>query len=384
VRLREAIDRAVEARRPILLDLSGVRRIDEQAMGELFRLDRLARWVGISVRLAAAPRGAALRSVLPIGWTLAAPAPAEPAAADRPHISVIIPHLNEPEDLARCLAALTRQARDGVPFEIIVVDNGSRVPPVEICGAYPGVRLEIEREPGPGPARSRGAAVACGEIVAFIDCDCVPVDGWIAAMARTFATNPLVDFIGGDIRILAANPGRRSAIEAYEDVYSYRARLFVERDGYAATGNMAVRADVFRAVGPFGELGSAEDMDWGRRAMSLGFRVAYAPDVRVLTPACRTFGELARRVDRHVANTFQETVDTPGGEARWRRRSILMMISPLLEVGRVASTTRLTGIRERVAVFTCLCRVRLYRARQMRALLARGGGRELLASWNRE
>ena len=38
-------------------------------------------------------------------------------------ISVVIPHLNQPEALARCLASLAVGARQ--PDEIIVVDNGS-------------------------------------------------------------------------------------------------------------------------------------------------------------------------------------------------------------------------------------------------------------------
>ena len=38
------------------------------------------------------------------------------------YISVIIPHLNQPEMLARCLASLGDGTRP--PDEIIVVDNG--------------------------------------------------------------------------------------------------------------------------------------------------------------------------------------------------------------------------------------------------------------------
>ena len=44
---------------------------------------------------------------------------------DLPTVSVIVPHLNQPEALAACLASLDAQTLDGGRFEIFVVDNGS-------------------------------------------------------------------------------------------------------------------------------------------------------------------------------------------------------------------------------------------------------------------
>ncbi|MGO4837442.1 glycosyltransferase family 2 protein, partial [Rhizobiaceae sp. 2RAB30] len=41
-------------------------------------------------------------------------------------ISVIIPHLDQPEALGRCLASLSNQRGLDRPVELIVVDNGSK------------------------------------------------------------------------------------------------------------------------------------------------------------------------------------------------------------------------------------------------------------------
>ncbi|XJN85291.1 glycosyltransferase family 2 protein [Mesorhizobium terrae] len=49
--------------------------------------------------------------------------------SSHPRLSIVIPHLNEPDSLQRCLAALNAQRNPNIPFEIIVVDNGSRIPP---------------------------------------------------------------------------------------------------------------------------------------------------------------------------------------------------------------------------------------------------------------
>ena len=83
-------------------------------------------------------------------------------------VSVIIPHLNQPAFLTRCLASLA--AQQGAPaFEVIVVDNGSKTLPEAQVAAFETARLMVEDTPGPGPARNRGVGAAKGEILAFID-----------------------------------------------------------------------------------------------------------------------------------------------------------------------------------------------------------------------
>ena len=102
---------------------------------------------------------------------------------NNPRISVIIPYLNQPEHLPRCLASLQTQSWPAENVEIIVVDNGSASMPRDICAAVANVRLEQELTPGPGPARNRGVALSHGDILAFIDADCVADPEWLTAIA---------------------------------------------------------------------------------------------------------------------------------------------------------------------------------------------------------
>src|SRR5262249_49413936 len=156
---------------------------------------------------------------------------------------------------------------------------------------FPQVRLEVETAPGPGPARNRGARCARAPIISFIDADCLADEEWISRIVQFFSQHPDVDFIGGNILVAKGNGRRTTAIEAYESVFSYRAKLYVERDRYAATGNMSVRSNVFRMVGPFGGIAISEDREWGQRAVARGLRLAFAPNIKVFTPACKTFAE---------------------------------------------------------------------------------------------
>ncbi|WEX75008.1 glycosyltransferase family 2 protein [Sinorhizobium numidicum] len=301
-----------------------------------------------------------------------------------PQLSVVIPHLNELDNLHRCLAALDAQRAEGIPFEIIVVDNGSTVDPEPVCSRFEGVRLEREPVAGPGPARNRGAGVAQAELLAFIDADCVVQPGWLRAIINLMDKRPEIDLLAGDIGILMTDPARPSAIEAYESIYSYRARLYVERHGFAATGNMAVRTRVFRSVGPFGGISTMEDTEWGRGATAKGHRLVYLAEAQVLTPSCKTFGELARRWDRHVAHEYCKVGADPLARLRWLVVSAMICISPLAESLAVLRTDRVSGYRSRSLALICLTRVRFYRARRMLGLALHWNSAALLATWNRK
>lgn len=306
------------------------------------------------------------------------------AISTEPLISIVIPHLNEPDDLRRCLLALAAERDGAVPTEVIVVDNGSRQPPYDVCAAFPGVRLELQPTPGPGPARSHGADRARGEIIAFIDADCLAQPGWLRAIADFYAAHPEVDFTAGALGIARVDPQRPTVFEAYEEQYAYRVKLYVERDRYAATGNMAVRRRVWRAVGPFGGIATMEDREWGQRASAMGFRLAYLPAARVLTPACKSFAEITRRWDRHIAHEFREGAGRRHHVARWVLFGTAVALSPLVETVRVPLRRSGRPLRERLLALSCLARIRLYRARRMLALLREDHALQIIGSWNRE
>ncbi len=281
-----------------------------------------------------------------------------------PRISVVIPHYNDEAALEGDLAALDAQRGDGVSFEVIVVDNGSARLPAAVCAGHPGVRLLSETTPGPGPARNRGAGEARGAILAFVDADCRPDPGWILAIDRAFA-DPATQIIGGDVRIASLDPDRMTVVEAYESVFSYRIRLYIERDRYTGTGNMALRREIFAQVGPFAGIGVAEDMDWGRRATAMGFRLTYVPEMRVRTPARRDFAELARKWDRHIAHFYAENRTRPAARLRWLAHTALVAASPLGEVARIARSDRLERPADRGRALAGVTRLRLYRAGRM-------------------
>lgn len=297
---------------------------------------------------------------------------------------MVVPHLNEPDNLDHCLRALEAQRADGIVFEVIVVDNGSRVLPEEVCVKYKRTSLVREPTPGPGPARNRGADVARGRIIAFIDADCAADPDWIDSIVAYLDDNPQIGIVGGDVQVAWADPVRPTAIEAYERAFSYQTRRYVEQHNYAATGNMAVRAEVFREVGSFGGITTMEDTEWGKRATARGVRIAYLPAARVFTPACQSYAELVRRWDRHIAHEYGECSPRIGDICKWIARSLAIAASPAVELFRLPMHTELPDWRARLFAWQILARLRLYRAQRMLAVIADKDAAQAARRWNRD
>jgi glycosyltransferase involved in cell wall biosynthesis len=277
-----------------------------------------------------------------------------------PQISVIIPHLNQPEHLRRCLASLAAQNYPRERFEVIAVDNGSAEPPTAALDELPGVRLEQEPTPGPGPARNRGVALARGEILAFIDADCTADPGWLAAVAGRFRSAVPRLILGGDVRIAYRDPNRLTALEAYESVFAYRQQEYITKKGFSGTGNLAVRRADFAAIGPFAGIEVAEDREWGHRAVAKGYRIAYVPEMIVFHPARETFAELCTKWDRHIGHEYVERTRAGRGRTSWLLRALAIAASPLADWHKVAFSQRLYGIRNRALAVAVLVRIRLW------------------------
>ena len=293
-------------------------------------------------------------------------------------ISVIIPHLNQPEALEACLLSLEAQTLDRNLFEIIVVDNGSRALPVEVVGRHSGVRLLEEGRPGPGPARNTGVAASRGEILAFIDADCRADPNWLRSIQTTLASSPPGTVLGGDVRIWRSGK-ELNAIEAYESVFAYRFKLYIEKHGYAGTGNLAVFRRDFDAAGPFGGIEVAEDMEWGKRARAAGLRFRYVPEMVVFHPARGSIEELCAKWDRHILHHWRMAEGKPAWRLRWIARALLVLASPAAGVITVLTSDRIAGFAARRRAIAVMATIRARRAAMMLSLLR--GDRAVV--WNR-
>lgn len=93
-------------------------------------------------------------------------------------VSVVIPAHNEEEYIRDCLESITRQTYPSHLLEIIVVDNNSNDRTRKIASEF-GVTV-LEKSDGlVGSVRNFGVEHSTGEILVFLDADCVVPYNWV-------------------------------------------------------------------------------------------------------------------------------------------------------------------------------------------------------------
>jgi len=272
--------------------------------------------------------------------------------------SVIVPHLDDYENLDACLAMLQEQSFPSDRTEVIVADNGSSRGLDAVRGIV-GTRGRVVEvaERGAAPARNAGVRASRGEAIAFIDSDCRPDRRWLE---EGLAELQLADFAGGRVDVLVQDPKRMTAAEAFESVFAFQNERYVKDLNFTVTASMFVWRSVFDAVGGF-ENGVPEDLDWCRRARVKGYRIGFAPNSIVGHPARRTMSELERKWRRL-------TLEWCEGARRDRRGPVYVLLhawAVLLSIGphslAAISSNRLGGIRNRLLAVGALARIRGYR-----------------------
>lgn len=297
----------------------------------------------------------------------------------KPLATVIVPHLNQLGALEACLSSLNAQSLERRSYEVVVVDNGSAVSPDLVVARHPGTRLLQELQPGPGLARNRGAEAAFGDVLCFIDADCLAHPQWLERALAALGSAPALTVLGGDVQIWRDDTTKFGALEAYESVFAYRFKMYIEQHGYSGTGNMVVRRTDFERVGPFLGLNTAEDVEWGARARAAGLTIRYEPGMLVYHPARRTLRELFIKWDRHVQHEMNVAREKPLWRLRWLSRASLLFVSPLIDAGTVIMSDRLQGWPARIKAIAVLIVVRSYRAWRMLTMLFSNRG----VVWNR-
>ncbi len=298
-----------------------------------------------------------------------------------PVASVIIPHLDTPDLLARCLASVTGQTLRQGGFEVIVVDNGSRVSLDAVRAAYPQVRFLHEPAPGPGLARNTGAAAARAAILAFIDADCRAEAGWLQAAVDAVEPDPARTVVGGDVRIDFLDPRHLTPVEAYEAVFAYRQRWYIATLKFSGTGNLALGREVLAAVGPFAGIDVAEDRDWGRRATAAGYAARYVEPMRIYHPGRTSFTQLTRKWERHIGHDFHDHRAAGRPLLLWQAKALAVLVSGVVHASRVLTSDRLTGAANRWRGIGVLLRIRAWRCGEM-LRVARAGAASG-AAWRR-
>lgn len=232
-----------------------------------------------------------------------------------PAVCAIIPCPGASPMLRRCVAALERQRRDFPELNAIILPDS---PTGETWPAF--VREIPTGKVLPSDKRNIGIREAAGaEIVAFVDDDARPLDGWLRH-ALPYFSDPGIVAVGGPAMTAPEDTfaeqmsGRVFANVIVSGAYRRRyipVRVCSERD--LPSCNLLVRASALRDVGGFDTTHwPGEDTVLCLELSRLG-RIVYDPRVSVAHHRRPLFGPHLRQVSRYArhrgyfARKFPET-----------------------------------------------------------------------------
>ena len=307
-----------------------------------------------------------------------------------PHVSVVIPVLNDAARLKICLEALGRQTYPKDRYEVIIVDNGSNDDvktvversqasglrshasghkPQNIgCDLQPAacdIKFLVEPIRGLHQARNTGIKAAKGEVLAFTDADCIPAPDWIEKGVVALNGQANTGLVGGRVDIFFKDPARPTAVELFEKITAFRQKAYIEKMRFAAPANVFTFRSVIEKAGFFdGTLKSGADVEWGGRVFRAGYVQAYAEDAVVAHPARRTLGELLRKHHRVVVGLYDIRK-----KGRYTLRGFLIDLKDdwpgACEFGSIVRDERAGGFWGRVKMTVILLSVKAARLYEM-------------------
>ena len=215
--------------------------------------------------------------------------------SDNPEVSIVVLNWNKAQLTIECLKSLFEHTQ-GIRYEIIVVDNGSRAEEFAVLSEYKGphrlLRLGVNRFFGEG--NNLGAELAKGEFVMFMNNDVTVTPSWLLPLIEVFRDHPECGAAGPkfvyphgmlqEAGALIGEDGDTVQIGKFQDPASPRFNRMRVVD-YVSAASVVMRKRHFDQVLGFDfiyEPAYYEDVDLCMKIGELGFKTFYVPGACVV------------------------------------------------------------------------------------------------------
>ena len=194
-------------------------------------------------------------------------------------MSIVIPLYNEEQNIGNLIKLLENQVQKD--FELIIVDDGSRDTSVNVIKKIKtsfAKRILKQENSGPAAARNRGIDVAKGDLICFIDSDCMPKNNWTYEIKECFKDKSKNIVYG------ALNNGNKDFFSVALDFcwgYILNDKNKGGKRELATSANLIVRKEVLDKVRFDPKMIMAEDTDFSIRARKKGYEIFFEPEIKV-------------------------------------------------------------------------------------------------------
>jgi len=205
-------------------------------------------------------------------------------------LSIIIPFHNAERSLEHCLEALQGVANH--EMEVILVDDASSGRSFTIASGFPYQYIRLEKRSGPATARNRGAELAKGKFLLFLDADVVVHQDTLEKLLQTYERRPEIAAVSGiysDRPVLPRWFQEFKAIEETSKYRSYSSDRYSSFDSHCAS----IRREVFSRLGGFDPRYKGADTE----DADLGYRLAAKNYINCINKEAR--------VDHYYKNFFK-------------------------------------------------------------------------------
>ncbi len=271
-----------------------------------------------------------------------------PAPTRQPTVSVIVPAYGRPAATRACVESLLQLDYPQDRCEIIVVDDAT---PEPLAPALAGLAVRIvrlEANQGQSAARNLALGMARGDLIAFIDNDCVAAPAWLGLLVAEL-DDPRVGLAGG--RVLAAPAeGLVAAFEAVRSPLDMGALSGPvgpnEPIAYLPSCNLVVRRDLLQRVGGFDPaMTLGEDVDLVWRLLASGSEGRYLAESTILHDHRVALAALLRRRADYASSEADLQRRHPAGRrVMVLPTTVLLLLIALLLLPSLAGMSLLLGV----------------------------------------
>ena len=246
-------------------------------------------------------------------------------------ISVVIPCYNSEKTIEACLSSLVSQ-QVNIPYEIIVVDSSTDSTPKIVQDKFPTVKLiHREQQTYPGAGRNIGVKEAQGQILAFIDSDCVAKENWLEVAITALKQGH--DVVGGSVQ--NGNPGLISWPDYFLTFNEFLPSMPRREVTFMPTCNFIITHEAFKQIGGFREDLLAGEDTLFCYAAGRKYQLLFEPAMLIAHTNRETFKDFFRhhRTFGHHSALVRKTADLPGKNLV--KYPLLALTAPVVRSARI-------------------------------------------------